>query len=135
MTWFGGFRAAGAVAALGVLAPVSGCGAGVETGPSSAGQPPGLIGPVTMSVHGLSGAIVHLTVGRVLNIDTGDVPVTSYRGQVADPAVASFVAGRNDGSARFNPGVVARAPGITEVAMTAGSTAEPVRFTVVVAPR
>lgn len=90
-----------------------------------------VIAPVTMDVNDLQGATVDLVVGQALNIDTGDLAVDSYTGEVADPSVAEFVQGRDDGSATFNPGVTALAAGTTEVTMTNDSGGiQPLRFTV-----
>lgn len=92
-----------------------------------------VIAPVTMEANDLQGAEVDLIVGQVLNINTGDLAVDSYTGEVADPTVAEFVAGRNDGSAEFNPGVTALAVGTTEVTMTNEQGGiQPLEFTVVV---
>lgn len=77
-----------------------------------------VIAPVTMDVNDLQGATVDLVVGQVLNINTGDLAVESYSGTVADPSVAEFVPGRDDGSATFNPGVEALAVGSTEVVLS-----------------
>ncbi|MFT3661823.1 MAG: hypothetical protein QM809_10600 [Gordonia sp. (in: high G+C Gram-positive bacteria)] len=93
----------------------------------------GVIGPVTVTANTLQGATVELTAGRVLDIDTGDLPVTSYRGEVADPRVATFTPGRDEGGAQFDPGVTAVAPGTTEVTMTGvNGGIGSLRFTVVV---
>ena len=90
-----------------------------------------VVAPVTMDVNDLQGATVDLVVGQALNIDTGDLAVDSYTGEVADPSVAEFVPGRDDGSATFNPGVTALAAGTTEVTMTNDSGGiQPLRFTV-----
>jgi len=83
-----------------------------------AGESTPVIAPVTENVGDLQGTDVDLKVGQVLNIDTGDLAVDSYAGEVADPAVAEFTAGREDGSATFNPGVTAKAPGTTEVVLS-----------------
>jgi hypothetical protein len=80
------------------------------------GEP--VIAPVTMDVGDLQGETVELVVGQVLNINTGDLEGSSYRGEVADTAVAEFVAGREDDSATFNPGVKALAKGTTEVVLS-----------------
>ncbi len=93
--------------------------------------PTPVIAPVTMDVGDLQGQTVDLVVGQVLNIDTGDLDVTSYSGQVDDPAVAEFVAGREDGSATFNPGVTALAPGSTTVVLSSSQGGiQDVTFTV-----
>ncbi|WJL95432.1 hypothetical protein QSU92_16110 [Microbacterium sp. ET2] len=90
-----------------------------------------VIAPVTESANDLQGATVDLIVGQVLNIDTGDLAVDSYEGEVADPAVAEFVQGGDDGSATFNPGVRALAEGTTTVTMTnQDGGIQPLEFTV-----
>jgi hypothetical protein len=99
--------------------------------PTPSGSSTQVIAPVTMSANDLQGATVDLVVGQVLNINTGDLAVDSYTGEVADPAVAEFVAGRDDGSATFNPGVTALAEGSTEVVMTNEQGGiQPLTFTV-----
>lgn len=90
-----------------------------------------VIAPVTESANDLQGATVELVVGQVLNINTGDLAVDSYEGEVADPAVAEFVQGGDDGSATFNPGVRALAEGTTTVTMTnQDGGIQPLEFTV-----
>ena len=77
-----------------------------------------VVAPVTQDVGSLQGATVDLVVGQVLNIDTGDLAVDSYRGEVEDPDVAEFVAGREEDGATFNPGVEALAEGTTTVVLS-----------------
>lgn len=77
-----------------------------------------VIAPVTMDAGDLQGETVELIVGQVLNINTGDLAVDSYSGEVADPAVAEFVPGRIEDSATFNPGVTALSVGSTEVVLS-----------------
>lgn len=95
-----------------------------------------IVAPITTEANDLQGTTVDLVVGQVLNIRTGSLPVDSYRGEVANGAIASFAAGYSDGSAQFNPGVTALAPGATEVTLTnvQGGIA-PVTFIVTVTPR
>lgn len=104
---------AGVVAALALALALTGC-----APPVPAESPSSVIAPVVLSVDELQGATVNLVVGQVLDIDTGDLPVDSYRGEVSDTAVLDFVEGRDDGSATYNPGVTALAPGTAEVMMT-----------------
>ncbi|MFZ2510511.1 MAG: hypothetical protein WAW85_05405 [Gordonia sp. (in: high G+C Gram-positive bacteria)] len=95
-----------------------------------------IVAPVTREVNELQGTTVELVVGQVLNIRTGSLPIDSYRGEVANRAVATFAAGYSDGSAQFNPGVTAVAPGATEVIMTnVQAGMGPVTFIVTVTPR
>ena len=104
-------------------------------GSNAAEEPVGgdVIAPVTMEANDLQGAEVELLVGQALNINTGDLAVDSYTGEVSDPAVAEFIAGRNDGSAEFNPGVTGLAEGTTQVTMINDQGGiQPLEFTVVV---
>ena len=77
-----------------------------------------VIAPVTMDANDLQGATVDLVVGQVLNINTGDLAVDSYSGEVEDASVAEFVKGYEQGGATFNPGVKALAEGTTTVVMS-----------------
>ena len=77
-----------------------------------------VIAPVTMDAGDLQGTAVELVVGQVLNINTGDLAVDSYSGEVADTAVAEFVKGYEEGGATYNPGVKALAEGSTEVVLS-----------------
>ena len=120
-----------AVAAVGLAA----CASGSSDAPAT---PIGtdVIAPVTMEADDLQGATVDLIVGQVLNINTGDLAVDSYSGEVADTSVAKFVAGRKDDDAEFNPGVQALAAGETDVTMTnANGGIQPLSFTVVVSAK
>lgn len=89
----------------------------LAAGLSACAAPTPVIAPVTMDANDLQGATVDLVVGQVLNINTGDLAVDSYTGEVADTSVAEFVPGREDGTATFNPGVKALAEGSTEVVL------------------
>lgn len=128
-----------AAAAL-VLVPLSACASG---GADSAADSVAdtqiggdVIAPVTTSVNELQGATVELVVGQVLNINTDSLAVDSYRGEVADPAVAEFIAGHSDGSAEFNPGVEALATGSTRVTLINDQGGiQPLEFTVKVSAR
>ncbi len=77
-----------------------------------------VIPPVVEDVGDLQGATVDLVVGQVLSINTGDLAVDSYSGEIEDPTVAEFTKGHDDGSAQFNPGVTALAEGTTQVVLS-----------------
>jgi len=99
------------LAAIGVAAVVVGLSA-------CAAAPGPVIAPVTREAGSLQGETVDLVVGQVLNIDTGDLAVDSYSGEIDDPAVAEFVRGHESDGAVFNPGVKALAPGSTTVVLS-----------------
>ncbi|MFB7890855.1 hypothetical protein ACFC1I_01465 [Microbacterium sp. NPDC056044] len=103
-------RIAGPVVTLALvasLAALTGC---------TTSQP--VIAPVTRDVGDLQGETVELAVGQVLNIGTGALAVDSYEGEVSDPSVATFTAGRVDGGTTYNPGVEGVAPGTTKVVLS-----------------
>ena len=116
---------AAALVIVGATVAFSGCSSSSSDGP--------VIAPVTMDAGDLQGTTVDLVVGQVLNIDTGDLLVDSYSGEVADTSVAEFTAGRVEDSATFNPGVTALAAGSTQVVMSnVDGGIEDLTFTVVV---
>lgn len=96
-----------AVLAAGILVVLAGC---------APANP--VVAPVTRDAGSLQGATVELEVGQVLNIDTGDLAVDSYRGQVDDPSVARFIAGREEDGATFDPGVEGLAEGEATVVLS-----------------
>ena len=106
-----GMGIARALVAVIVVASTAGALAGC-----AASQP--VIAPVVRDVGDLLGETVQLEVGQVLDIDTGDLAVDSYRGVVADPSVARFSAGREEGGTTSNPGVEGLAEGTTEVVLS-----------------
>lgn len=105
------------VAALGL----SGCAQGYDP----------VIAPVTMDVNDLQGATVELVVDQVLNINTGDLAVDSYSGEVADTSIAEFVAGYEQDGTTYNPGIRALSDGATTVVLSnSDGGIEDVTFTV-----
>lgn len=124
---------AGIVAAAALL---SACSTSSSEGATASPIGGDIIAPVTKNAGDLQGGDVELVVGQVLNINTGDLAVQSYSGEVADESVAVFVPGREDGSAEFNPGVEAVGTGATTVVLTnEDGGIQPVTFTVTVSPR
>ena len=77
-----------------------------------------VMAPIVKNVGDLQGDTIDLRVGQVLDIDTGDLDVDSYTATVSDTSIAEFVQGRDDGSAVFNPGITALAPGTTQVVLS-----------------
>jgi len=132
-----------ALAAAAVLSvTLAGCAGSSDTAPapdpSGNEEPIGgdIVAPISIDANDLQGATVDLIVGQALNINTGDLAVDSYTGEVADPSVAEFTAGKIDETAEFNPGVTALAVGTTEVTMTNEQGGiQPLQFTVVVSEK
>lgn len=93
-------------AAASVLVALAGCAA---SGP--------VVAPVTVKANDIQGETVTVPLNGMLVINTGDLDVDSYTATIADPAIAEFVQGRDDGSATFNPGLTPKKVGETEVTL------------------
>lgn len=87
-----------------------------------------LIAPVFVDITEIDGTSVEVRQDRALVLNA-DEPA-AWTATIADPSVLSFVAGRLEGTAEFNPGFTPLAIGSTEVTMTDGTTT--VTFTVTV---
>lgn len=74
--------------------------------------------PVTVDVGTLQGTTVKVPLDSVLNINTGDLAVTSYSGTVSQPSIAEFVKGRKDQDTVFNPGLKPLSVGETKVTLS-----------------
>jgi len=123
-----------ALAALMLVLGTAACSGGGEPSQTPIGGD--VIAPITMEAGELQGARVDLLVGQALNIDTGDLPVDSYSGEVADTKVAKFVPGKTEAGAEFNPGVTGLAPGTTKVTMkNRQGGIQPLEFTITVKQR
>ncbi|CAN5169438.1 hypothetical protein BH11ACT4_BH11ACT4_09320 [soil metagenome] len=79
--------------------------------------PTPVVAPITVNVGDLQSQTVEVPVNSVLNINTGDLAVDSYTATIADTSIASFVQGRTDGSATFNPGLKPLKVGETKVTL------------------
>lgn len=123
-----------AVAAL-TLVALTACSsddtATTPTAPATTAAPSGTsqtLPPVMVDVATAEGSTVEvrLSTSVVFPVDN----VADWSATVADPTVVEFVAGSDDGSAVFNPGLTPLAVGSTEVTVTDGSST--VTFTVTV---
>lgn len=76
--------------------------------------------PVIVATDGLEGTTVQVPLTNTIVINAENP--TNWSGTVSDTTVASFVAGRNDGSATFNPAIKPLKPGTTNVTITDGTT-------------
>lgn len=118
-------RILAAIGAAALALTLSACG-----GQSTGGN---VVAPVTVDVNDLQGSTVEVAMNQALNINTGDLAVDSYTADIADPSIAEFVQGRDDGSATFNPGFTPKKIGETEITMTNEQGGiQPVEFTLVV---
>lgn len=86
--------------------------------------------PVIVDVNSLDGTTVEVPEGGTIDITGDDETFTDWEATIADPAVASFTPGREEGSAQFNPGLQATGVGTTEVTLTNSSSGATLTFTV-----
>lgn len=116
-----------------ILAAVGAAVLALGLGACAQGTGGGQVAPVTVEVNDLQGSTVEVGMYQVLNINTGDLPVDSYTAEIADPSIAEFVQGRDDGSATYNPGFTPKKVGQTTITMTnEDGGIQPVEFTLVV---
>ncbi|MGA1835691.1 hypothetical protein VD659_02050 [Herbiconiux sp. 11R-BC] len=129
-----------AAAALGLAACSSGSGdSGAATptavAPSSSASSTagsaGMLPPIIVNVADIDGTTVDVPLGNTIDLVTasGEDP-TVWTAKIADPAIAEFVPGKNDGSATFNPGITPLAVGSTDVVLSNPTTDARVSFTV-----
>ncbi|MCS5723717.1 hypothetical protein N1028_06220 [Herbiconiux sp. CPCC 203407] len=94
-----------------------------------------MLPPIIVEIAEVDGTTVEVPLGTLLVLATGrDAAVSGWSAQIADSAVASFVPGRDDGSATFNPGVEPHSVGVTEVVLRGGGAGAVLTFTLTVAP-
>ncbi len=97
-----------AAAASVLLAGLAGC--ATASGP--------VVAPIVVNSGDIQGSVVEVPLNSTLVINTGDLAVDSYTAEIADPSIAEFVQGKDDGSASFNPGLTPKKVGETEVTLS-----------------
>ena len=94
-----------------------------------------VVAPIVVNAGDIQGSVVEVPINSTLVINTGDLPVDSYTATIADESVATFVQGKDDGSASFNPGLTPKKVGDTEVTLAnKDGGIEDVEFTLKVVP-
>ncbi len=117
------FRTVAVVTALALSTSLAACSDESDTSDTSGATgttEAQLPSPVIVDADSIDGTTVSVPLSNVVVIDT-DTP-TSWTATVADPAVASFTPGSDDGTASFNPGLKPLAAGTTTVTLTDGTT-------------
>lgn len=98
---------AAAAAASVLLVALAGCAA-----------PGPVVAPIVVNAEDIQGGVVEVPLNSTLVINTGSLDVDSYSATIADPSIAEFVQGKDDGSATFNPGLTPKKVGETEVTLS-----------------
>ena len=114
------FRTAALMLALGGAITFVGC--------SSAA--PELLPPVIVDITDIDGTTIQVAEGNVIDLTGDDETYLDWTADVEDPAIAEFVAGNDDGSAQFNPGIRALSTGQTEVTLDNPTSGDTATFTV-----
>ena len=97
---------------------------------ASGGTVGNVLPPVIADLTAVDGTTVVVKVGGTIDLTGDDSTYTDWTASIADPAIAEFTPGRNDGSASFNPGITGLAAGSTEVTLTNSTSGTAVTFTV-----
>ncbi|MFB7843099.1 hypothetical protein [Microbacterium sp. NPDC056052] len=122
--------AALATAALG-LAGCSGGATPAESTSSATGTTgAGVLPPVIADLGSIDGTTVQVPLGNTIDLTGDDKDFTHWTADITDPKILSFVPGKDDGSAQFNPGLDPLAEGTTKVTMDNSASGAHVDFTV-----
>ncbi|HEY1529857.1 MAG TPA: hypothetical protein VGF80_03515 [Galbitalea sp.] len=101
-------RALVGVALVGVVVGVAGCAPSVHS----------VSEPISRSATSLDGETVKIPIGTILNITTGKLDPTTYKGSIAKPSIAIWTNGAKTKSAEFDPGIKPVKVGETSVTLT-----------------
>jgi hypothetical protein len=97
---------------------------------ASSGSSPAVGSPVIVDLNDIDGTTIEVPVGNTVDLTGDDDTYTEWMAEIGDESIVEFVPGRDDGSAQFNPGLDALAPGETEVTLDNAETGKTVTFTV-----
>lgn len=119
-------------AALGLIGCSSGPAPASSTGSSTSSS---ALPPVIADLGSIDGTTVQVPMGGTVDLTGADKDFTHWTADIADAKVVSFVPGKDDGSAQFNPGLDALATGTTTVTLDNSASGAHVSFTVEVTPK
>lgn len=119
-------RTAAALVALGAAFVITGC--------ASGDQEAGTLPPVIVDINEIDGTTVEVAQGNAIDLTGDDDTYLDWTAEIENPDVVTFVAGKDDGSAQFNPGLDAVKEGESDVTLDNSSSGDTVTFTVKVTP-
>lgn len=117
-------RTAAAMFALGAVLTVTGC-ASAAPGEDSSALP-----PVIVDINKVDGTTVEVAKGNAIDLTGDDETYLDWTAEIDDPEVVTFVLGKDDGSAQFNPGLDALEVGDSEVTLKNSTSGDTVTFEV-----
>ncbi|MDQ0642563.1 hypothetical protein [Microbacterium murale] len=115
-------RTTAALLALGAAMAVSGCASPEPDGKT--------LPPVIVDINEIDGTTVEVAEGNTIDLTGDDETYLDWTAEIENSDVVTFVPGKDDGSAQFNPGLDAVEVGETEVTLDNSSSGDSVTFTV-----
>lgn len=88
--------------------------------------------PVIVDLSEIDGTTVDVPKGNVIDLVGDDDTYLDWTADIEDADIVTFIPGKDDGSAQFNPGLDAKKVGDTEVTLENSTSGDTVTFTVTV---
>jgi len=126
-------RAAALVALFCSVGLLSACGDDDDAGATTTAAAVGgsnALPPIIADLNSIDGTTVEVKVGGHIDLTGDSTTYKDWTGEISDPKVAEFIAGKDEGGASFNPGIVGLAAGEVTVKMTNSTSNKTVTFTV-----
>jgi hypothetical protein len=99
------------------------------TAPAGGGSS-SVLPPIIADLNSIDGTTVEVPAGGTIDLTGDSTTYTDWTGEISDPKVAEFVAGKDEGGASFNPGIKALEAGEAEVTLNNSTSNKTVTFTV-----
>lgn len=80
--------------------------------------PTPVVAPVVVNAGDIQDSTVSVPINSMLVLNTGSLDVDSYTAKIDDSSIATFVQGKVEGDATFNPGLTPLKVGQTTVTLT-----------------
>lgn len=115
-------RTIAALIALGAAMAVTGCASADPEGET--------LPPVIVDINEIDGTTVEVAEGNAIDLTGDDETYLDWTAEIEDSEIVTFVPGKDDGSAQFNPGLDAEKVGESEVTLDNSTSGDTVTFTV-----
>lgn len=115
-------RTAAVVFALGAAMVATGCASAEPDGET--------LPPVIVDITEVDGTTVEVAQGNAIDVTGDDETYLDWTAEIENSDVVTFVPGKDDGSAQFNPGLDAVGAGESDVTLENSRSGDSVTFTV-----
>jgi len=102
-------------------------------GAGCAGRPSPAVTPLVVRIVDIQSATIRVRLNQVIRVDTRGLP-DRYTPLIADDRIVTVVVRRDEATGRFEPEIVPRRVGTTQVALIGSSPLETTGFKVIVTP-